>query len=112
MTTIIYNCKKCKIGKRVDYPLGSWSKGTYARIDSNGRTVQGGIVIACIGGGRPTVYQGDLEFGLCPTCHHAMKYGVLDGTVVEGHVCDARCTSARGPSCDCSCGGKNHGSAW
>lgn len=24
--------------------------------------------------------------------------------------CDARCTNARGPSCDCSCGGRNHGS--
>lgn len=24
--------------------------------------------------------------------------------------CDARCTEARGPSCDCSCGGKYHGS--
>lgn len=24
--------------------------------------------------------------------------------------CDGRCTGARGPSCDCSCGGKNHGS--
>lgn len=23
--------------------------------------------------------------------------------------CDARCTNAPGPSCDCSCGGKNHG---
>lgn len=24
--------------------------------------------------------------------------------------CDARCTHARGPSCDCKCGGLNHGS--
>jgi hypothetical protein len=24
--------------------------------------------------------------------------------------CDARCTNAKGPNCDCSCGGKNHGS--
>lgn len=24
--------------------------------------------------------------------------------------CDARCTFAAGPNCDCSCGGKNHGS--
>ncbi len=23
--------------------------------------------------------------------------------------CDERCTNARGPSCDCSCGGANHG---
>lgn len=24
-------------------------------------------------------------------------------------ACDGRCTNAFGPSCDCSCGGKNHG---
>ena len=34
---------------------------------------------------------------------------------VKGHMkpevsCDARCTGAKGFSCDCSCGGKNHGS--
>jgi hypothetical protein len=27
-----------------------------------------------------------------------------------GSPCDDRCTFARGPHCDCSCGGKNHGS--
>lgn len=26
--------------------------------------------------------------------------------------CDGRCTFARGPSCDCSCGGANHGAGW
>ena len=25
------------------------------------------------------------------------------------HKCDARCLNARGRSCECSCGGKNHG---
>jgi len=25
-------------------------------------------------------------------------------------ICDDRCTSARGPSCNCKCGGQNHGS--
>jgi hypothetical protein len=25
------------------------------------------------------------------------------------HKCDARCRSAKGHSCECSCGGKNHG---
>jgi hypothetical protein len=33
---------------------------------------------------------------------------------VHGHVnaevpCNARCTGARGPNCECQCGGKNHG---
>lgn len=25
------------------------------------------------------------------------------------HKCDGRCMSAKGPVCECSCGGKNHG---
>lgn len=25
------------------------------------------------------------------------------------HICDSRCMNARGRSCECSCGGKNHG---
>lgn len=28
------------------------------------------------------------------------------------HKCDVRCTHAKGHKCECSCGGKNHGSAW
>lgn len=27
-------------------------------------------------------------------------------------VCDGRCVNATGPSCSCSCGGKNHGAAF
>lgn len=38
----------------------------------------------------------------------------LVATEVKGTVtdcpCDGRCTSAKGPNCDCSCGGANHGS--
>lgn len=38
------------------------------------------------------------------------------GTKVEGftteHVCDARCTEAKGHKCECSCGGAQHGKAW
>ena len=31
-------------------------------------------------------------------------------TVNRATRCDARCTHAKGFICDCSCGGKNHGS--
>lgn len=27
----------------------------------------------------------------------------------EGHVCDSRCYCAKGPICNCICGGVNHG---
>jgi len=40
-----------------------------------------------------------------------IKYEILTHTLRDdgGHVCDDRCMSATGHSCECSCGGKNHG---
>lgn len=44
----------------------------------------------------------------CPT-HGVYPLRALQGRTVETIKCDARCTGAHGPKCDCSCGGKNHG---
>lgn len=44
----------------------------------------------------------------CPKCGCFARYDA-----VKGHKndtpCDHRCTSAKGSTCDCSCGGMNHG---
>lgn len=32
--------------------------------------------------------------------------------LVEGRACGIKCQGAVGPSCDCSCGGKNHAGGW
>ena len=39
------------------------------------------------------------------------RVGRKPGLVMDSErcACDARCTNATGPSCDCSCGGANHG---
>ena len=37
-------------------------------------------------------------------------YGSHLVTVTLAPPCDGRCTNAQGPSCDCLCGGANHGS--
>ena len=47
----------------------------------------------------------------CPDCGSMVKVERLYGTVSEMQ-CDARCEGAGGPSCDCACGGINHGGAW
>ena len=77
----------------------------------------------------------DRYFVRCTTClaisavdelpdPYTWKCGVCDGGIeIMGHVernrlvqtsyvspCDDRCCFARGPHCDCQCGGKNHGS--
>jgi hypothetical protein len=36
----------------------------------------------------------------------------VKGTYNEDVACDPRCMNARGPNCECSCNGSNHGSAW
>lgn len=45
----------------------------------------------------------------CITHRWPLSYQAIKGTVTEC-PCDGRCTSAKGPNCDCSCGGQNHGS--
>lgn len=44
----------------------------------------------------------------CPKCGHFAKYNFVRGRHSDT-PCDHRCTSAKGHTCDCSCGGANHG---
>ena len=56
----------------------------------------------------------------CPKCARVPSYGYphfimgeVIGQRIGWHVsespCDGRCTGAKGPTCDCPCGGINHG---
>jgi hypothetical protein len=55
------------------------------------------------------------EGGTCEACQGRIEYlGRVrkEGSLFETHIacaCDGRCTSATGPSCNCHCGGENHG---
>ena len=44
---------------------------------------------------------------VCP-CGKQVQTIPVTGRMVETVKCGPRCTSARGASCDCSCGGRNH----
>jgi hypothetical protein len=48
----------------------------------------------------------------CQDCAATVDLQPVDGKVKADHVCDVRCTSARGRKCECSCGGHNHGADW
>lgn len=109
MATVIYNCKSCKVGKRVDYPLGDRNHGFY-RIDSGGKRIDACIYIAARRGAF-VEYAGDMENGLCRVCFRAMEYGQLKASLRPEVPCSAICMGARGHNCDCSCGGANHGKA-
>ena len=47
----------------------------------------------------------------CDGCKNYRKSTHVNGRVTE-HKCDARCLAATGSSCECECGGKNHGAGW
>jgi hypothetical protein len=53
--------------------------------------------------------RGASGLGACPE-HGRYYLAALHGAVSE-HKCNAACMGARGPVCECSCGGSNHG-AW
>lgn len=91
--TVIYRCKTCRVARRVEYTPMQQPRGVW---------------ISATGGGGPTVYGGDVANGVC-SCGRMMDYGVLVARLRPEIVCDRRRTSALGSSCDCSCGGVNHG---
>lgn len=56
-------------------------------------------------------YHADLVTVACPDCDRPVSAERIYGTVT-GMACDPRCEGATGTSCDCGCGGKNHGGIW
>lgn len=54
--------------------------------------------------------KGEMKCGACQGPIEIM--GRVNGCTSDLETrckCDARCTNAKGPNCDCSCGGVNHG---
>lgn len=44
----------------------------------------------------------------CPACNKDLYAEVIKATVTAAK-CGAKCLHSKGPTCDCSCGGANHG---
>lgn len=57
-------------------------------------------------------YNPHYLFLFCAVHKREIAWKQVDGSLNHDHVCDARCTGAKGHSCDCSCGGANHGKAY
>jgi hypothetical protein len=51
-------------------------------------------------------------FAPCRRCGEDVRLIAIRGRRRDAVPCDVRCTSAKGSSCECSCGGANHGSDW
>jgi hypothetical protein len=51
-------------------------------------------------------------FKKCVACGCGFKMVQVIGKVSADHKCGAKCLASKGPSCTCSCGGKNHGNSY
>lgn len=58
---------------------------------------------------KTAVSPRDVEWVTCPESRDRVMLRKIEGTYNPDHPCDARCTSAHGHICRCSCGGANHG---
>lgn len=100
MARMIYRCSNqiCRHVYAYDYPEKQRSHigfGRYSTRYFRNRPE---------GGRREIGWDSD-----CPKCGQLGARGQqVRGRKTE-HICDARCTGARGPNCECSCAGRNHG---
>lgn len=99
----LFNCKACKHTEAHEYvclrvemygPGRMYERRIMGRINKYGREV--------------TVSR---DFVLCPHCGREMSAKLIKGIKTD-HECDARCMASKGPNCECSCGGANHGKSW
>lgn len=97
---------KCRCGRKAyDYTRTRTSRG----VDKFGTVRWGEPTFTRItDDGKVTNISWD---AFCDKCKTYKKSTHVHGTKSD-HKCDARCTNATGASCDCQCGGKNHGAGW
>lgn len=48
----------------------------------------------------------------CWSCRRYFKIQGLQAKYSEKHQCSAKCLASKGPSCECSCRGANHGRSY
>ncbi len=109
---IIFKCPSCKGVTRRTYTAKPIHESIWRRVPGAPRF---SFVREDEEGRMAITDQADAKS--CPRCGDSgpgflMDYKPVIGTLDESVICDARCTGARGPACNCSCGGENHGKAW
>ena len=64
--------------------------------------------------GAGIVYTNKMGFIViqCRKCSGERYAKIVQGKFSAKHECSAKCLSSHGPTCECSCGGKNHGAAY
>lgn len=115
----LYRHKRCGFVRRVDVPyrVEKWketdrfgaARTKYGRKDYSGEPAQN----------EQNYARWPERFAAPVTCHCAevgsgfsVPYSVVKGVVNERERCGAKCMASKGPDCECSCGGANHGGSY
>lgn len=61
-----------------------------------------------------TVYTNKMGFIViqCRKCSGERYAKMVAGKLSTKHICGAKCMASHGPTCECSCGGANHGASY
>ncbi len=108
---VMYRCKRCKITIRRTFEQKKETFFYTAHLP-NGMTLQKSKVSSVdYFDGAQRVGHNFIPSENCPKCKRYMDSAPIEGHLVETVACNAKCTTAVGHVCDCSCGGENHGAA-
>ena len=92
-------CKGCGVQCRVEGRLAAPAVGGQLVVATDGQA------FACADlGSNPYALLGQ-----CACGHRVRVERVTKGSKASKHKCGGICRHAKGPSCDCLCGGVNHG---
>lgn len=104
-------CRRCKLGLRIHAPV------VEKRERSLGYGRKERVYIRSVDGRRVEGY--DRIHVTCPRCPprtdggmNSIELRLLRGRLAPKIACSSKCTGATGPTCDCSCAGKNHGASF
>ena len=87
---VIFKCRNCGHVSRQDVQHKGWNFVTPKTLDDRGFDAR--------------------AIALCVCGKHVVGKAI-SGKFNPEKGCDGRCMGATGPSCECSCGGENHGAS-
>jgi hypothetical protein len=114
-TSFLGKCGKCKKHSQFNATVAEKSPAAYHRVTGARLSVSRRSWRVETGprAGHVTPmespWNGKWQIALpCHKCGAEMSFSAVSGEVTE-KPCGARCLASKGPTCECACGGRNHG---
>ena len=98
-------CRTCKAAVVIDAQRGNAYLMPVRGIEIEGKHFMSSNLTLV-----PFHYAAQEGYITCKCGAPVRSFSALVGRFSDKHVCGAKCLNSKGPSCECSCGGANHGS--